>query len=106
MVIDAGSLSKGTTMKVSLMVVLMATMLCLGTPLGTTAGQQDAKDLETIAKVVRSRGFVCDHADYVRPVGLTERGEQVRLVCNAETLQYRITISPDRKRLTIKPWGE
>ena len=104
--IDGRGLLKGTTTNVAA-VLLMVTLLFIGTPLGAAErGQQDPKDLEIIAKAVRSQGFVCDHADYVRPVGLTERGEQVRLVCNGGTLQYQITISPDRKRLTIRPWSE
>jgi hypothetical protein len=74
-----------------------------GGPLQTP---QDPQQLELVAKAVRGQGFVCDRPDYVRPAGVTERGEQVRLVCNAETLQYSLTFSPDRQRITIVPWRE
>jgi hypothetical protein len=72
----------------------------------TVQTPQDPKDLEIIAQAVRSQGFVCARPSYLRLVGMTERGEQVRLVCNAETLQYRMTMSPDRKHITIRPWSE
>jgi hypothetical protein len=76
------------------------------TPGSTVQTPQDPKDLKIIAQAVRSQGFVCARPSYLRLVGMTERGEQVRLVCNAETLQYRMTMSPDRKHITIRPWSE
>jgi hypothetical protein len=73
---------------------------------GTSQKPQDPQQLEIVAKAVRAYGFVCDRPDYLRPAGMTERGEEVRLVCNNETLQYRITTSPNRKHITIRPWSE
>jgi hypothetical protein len=31
---------------------------------------------------------------------------QARFICNNQTLQYRITMSPDGQRATIRPWSE
>lgn len=80
--------------------------LVLRPPQGIPKPGPDPKDLEPIAKAVRGYGFVCDRPDSLHLVGMTERGEQVRLVCNGQTLQYRITMSPDRTWVTIRPWHE
>jgi hypothetical protein len=96
---------KGTMMKLvrAVISVIVALVLIGHFTGGTLQTPQDPQDLEIIAKAVRSQGFVCDRPSYLRPAGMTERGEQVRLVCNEETLQYSLTPSPDRKRMTIVP---
>jgi hypothetical protein len=81
-------------------------ILCLCLVGVSSAAAPDAKDLEDIAKGIRQAGFVCAPPFDMKLVGQTERGMQARFICNNQTLQYRITMSPDGQRATIRPWSE
>ena len=73
---------------------------------GTAGAAPDPQELKTVAEAIRLYGFVCDPPFESMPVGQTHRGLQIRFICNDQSLMYRITLSPDGKQVTIRPWSE
>ena len=63
----------------------------------------DLQEKAGLAKVIRLKGFVCDSCSDAYFMGQKHRGIEFRVLCNNDTLVYRVTATPSNDFL-VSPW--
>lgn len=63
----------------------------------------DSQKKDGLAKVIRLKGFVCDSCSDAYFMGQKHRGLEFRVLCNNDTLVYKVTATPSNDFL-VKPW--
>ncbi len=55
------------------------------------------------APIIRSRELVCDEISGARDYGPSERGRVIWVLCNHDSLSYKVILTPSHN-LLISPW--
>ena len=63
----------------------------------------DSQTKDGLAKVIRLKGFVCDSCSDAYCMGQKHRGLEFRVLCNNDTLVYKVTATPSNDFL-VSPW--
>ena len=63
----------------------------------------DNQTKSDFAKAIRLKGFVCDSCNDAYLMGQKHRGLEFRILCNNDTLAYRVTATPSND-LLVTPW--
>ena len=84
--------------------VLFLVIMCL-IPASLIAMEKitDGKKKENFAKVIRLNDYVCNSCNDAYFMGQKHKGLVFRVLCNNDSLAYRVTITPSGKFI-VEPW--
>mgnify|MGYP001005637303 CR=1 FL=1 len=89
-------------LKLFLLFVGVLFVLCVGLAYAMEK-VHDSQIKNDFAKVIRLKGFVCDSCSDAYFMGRKHRGLEFRVLCNNDTLAYKVTSTPSKDFL-VSPW--